>query len=172
MLLGSTAVLKDICRSWSACWRGVKYQLPTSIDGCPWKADWTHTSIFPSSTACRWNISSIVCIDWTASLNLGDERPVSIMDCLKYCRLLGCLLWYEYVLYYNRMSIHTLWMVFLSVAVLGCTQFLGCGEQPLQFQSLLILDLLASSFDYLLFPWVYIVFLCYRPFCTILVSVV
>ena len=83
-----------------ACWRGVKYQLPTSIDGCPWKVDGTHTSIFPS-TACCLNMSSIACIDWMVSLNLGDERPVSIMDCHKYGCLLGCLLWCEWVILYD-----------------------------------------------------------------------
>ena len=42
-------------------------------------------------------LSSIACTYKIASLNLVDESPDSIMDCRKYNRLLGCLLWYEYI---------------------------------------------------------------------------
>ena len=52
--------------------------------------------MFPS-TACLLNRSSIARMDRMALLNLGDERPVSIMDCRRYGRLLGCLSWYDYV---------------------------------------------------------------------------
>jgi hypothetical protein len=51
--------------------------------------------------ACRRNMSSMACMDRMASLNWGDERPVSITDCRKYGRLLGCLLLYEYVVPYH-----------------------------------------------------------------------
>ena len=54
------------------------------------------------SAACLLNMSSIALVERMASLNLGDERPVSIKDCRKYGRLLGCLLWYEYVVHSNQ----------------------------------------------------------------------
>ena len=38
------------------------------------------------------NIAPIWRTDRMESLNFGDERPVNIMDCRKYGRLLGCLL--------------------------------------------------------------------------------
>jgi len=46
-------------------------------------------------------------------------------------------------------------MVFVLVAVLGYTGYLGCGEQLHQFRRLQILGLPASSIDWLLFPLVY-----------------
>ena len=79
MLSGSIAGLNDIRGSWIACWLGVKYRLLTSTDGCPWKEDGYHASMFPIP-ACCWKMSSIACIDATESLNLGNERPDRVND--------------------------------------------------------------------------------------------
>ena len=81
--------------------------MPTSIDGCPWKADGTQTSMLLSPT-CRLKMSSMARIDCMASLNLGDERPVSIMDCRKYGRLWGCLLTCEFCCYNQNINTYTL----------------------------------------------------------------
>lgn len=89
-LWGSTLGLNAIGWSWSAYLRAVKYRFPTSMDMCSWKSDGAQFSIVPF-IAVRLNMSWISYIDATFSSNFGDESPVSITDCLMYCRRLSWL---------------------------------------------------------------------------------
>lgn len=118
MLSGSMDALNAIWRSWRACWRGVKYRLPTSNDVCSWNIEGVHSSIVTSVDSLR-NISWMAHTDAIASSNLGDESPVSIMDCRMYGRLLCWLvdmsngvlitivndLHFEWLLYWRQIAI-------------------------------------------------------------------